>query len=82
MSADAGIEASAERWPVIIRSGTAEGKKLHFILHYSESDGEINCPYREAAELFTGRVYRKGEKIALTDWDVKILEECEEERVR
>lgn len=45
-------------------------------------DGENNCPYREAAELFTGRVYRKGEKIALTDWDVKILEECEEERVR
>ncbi len=81
-AADAGIEASAERWPVIIISGTAEGKKLHFILHYSESDGENNCPYREAAELFTGRVYRKGEKIALTDWDVKILEECEEERVR
>lgn len=74
-ASDAGIEVPAYRWPVIIRSGTAEGRKLHYILHYSEEWGEIDCPYGEAEELFSGRIYRRGEKISLRDWDVKILEE-------
>lgn len=73
---DAGIEVPAERWPVIIKSGTVSGKKLHYILHYSEMCREIGCPYRKVTELLSGKVYEKGEKIPLKDWDVKILEEC------
>lgn len=74
--ADAGIEVPAERWPVIIKSGTVSGKKLHYILHYSEMCREIDCPYGKVTELLSGKVYEKGEKIPLKDWDVKILEEC------
>lgn len=74
---DAKVEAVKERWPVIIRNGTVNGKKLHYILHYSENSTEINCPYEEAEELLTGKIYKKGEKIALKDWDVKILKEHE-----
>lgn len=74
---DAGIELSTEKWPVVLRSGMAEGRKLHYILHYSEECREVDCPYREARDLLTGKMYRSGEKIALSDWDVKILEECE-----
>lgn len=73
---DAGIEVPAERWPVIIKSGTVSGKKLHYILHYSEMCREIDCPYGKVTELLSGKVYEKGEKIPLKDWDVKILEEC------
>ncbi len=76
-SADAGMEAPVERWPVVIKNGTAGRKKLHYILHYSAACREIVCPYQEAADILTGRVYRKGEKIALADWDVVILEERE-----
>lgn len=73
---DAGVKVPAQRWPVIIRSGTASGKKLHYILHYSEICREIDCPYGKVTELLSGKVYEKGEKIPLKDWDVKILEEC------
>ncbi len=74
-AADACIEAPAQRWPVIVKSGTADGRKLHYILHYSEECREMECPYEKAAELFSGKIYQKGEKIPLRDWDVKILEE-------
>lgn len=73
---DAGIEVPAERWPVIIKSGTVSGKKLHYILHYSEMCREIGCPYGKVTELLSGKIYEKGERIPLKDWDVKILEEC------
>lgn len=74
---DAGIKVPAERWPVIVRSGVAGGKKLHYVLHYSEKCREMDCPYERALELFSGKIYQMGEKIPLSDWDVKILEECE-----
>ncbi len=77
---DAGIKIPAQRWPVIIKSGTSDGKKLHYILHYSEEDREIDCPYKKATDLISGKSYRSGEKILLKDWDVKILEENQENR--
>lgn len=74
-AADAGIEIPAQRWPVIIRSGIADGKKLHYILHYSEDCREIDCPCERATEILSGENFRKGDRIPLKDWDVKILEE-------
>ena len=63
-------------WPVIIRSGmNQEGKKLHYLLHYSEKDRTVLCPYRSVQDILTGEIYRKGDSITLKDWDVKILEE-------
>lgn len=63
-------------WPVIIRSGVnEEGETLHYILHYSEEEREIICPYEAVRELRSGEYYRRGDVICLRDWDVKILME-------
>ena len=78
-AADAGVEVPEERWPVIIKNGTVNDRKLHYFLHYSETYRETVCPYEKATELFSGKIYQKGENIPLKDWDVKILEEKERE---
>lgn len=76
-AADAGIitEAMDFEWPVIVRSGIGrEGSRIHYILHYSEEERDIVCPY-EAVELLSGEMYHIGDVLHLEDWDVKILEE-------
>ena len=73
----AGIFCPELAWPVTVRSGVnREGKQIHYLLHYSEEEQEILCPYDKAVDLLTGKSYRKGEPICLSDWDVKILEEA------
>lgn len=78
---DAGIESPEMKllWPVIIRSSEKEdGQKksrLHYVLHYSEDERIIECPYEKAENILDGKVYKKGEQILLKDWDVKLLEE-------
>ncbi|MBR1912930.1 MAG: beta-galactosidase [Treponema sp.] len=63
-------------WPIIVRSGTnEEGKKLHFILHYSQDQKNISCPYAAVYDALTGEKYTMGDSIILHDWDVKILAE-------
>lgn len=80
-AADAKISVPGEQWPVVIRSGSAmEGKKLHFVLHYSEEERDILCPYESVKDILTGACYQKGDRIALGDWDVKILEEKPDSR--
>lgn len=70
----AGISRKRERSPIIIRDGiNAQGKTLHFVLHYEEETWQMRCPYEDVVELFSGRHYGKGEEIILEDWDVKIL---------
>lgn len=70
----AGISRKRERSPIIIRDGiNAQGKTLHFVLHYEEETRRMRCPYEDVVELFSGRHYGKGEEIILEDWDVKIL---------
>lgn len=77
MAADnAAVKVSFYTWPVIVRSGmNQKGEKLHFILHYSEEEKVIRCPYNTAEELMTGKKYKRGDCINLKDWDVKILKE-------
>lgn len=73
----AGISCPELAWPVTVRSGVnREGKQIHYLLHYSEEEQEILCPYDKVVDLLTGKAYRKGEPICLSDWDVKILEEA------
>ncbi|MCR5761990.1 MAG: beta-galactosidase [Treponema sp.] len=63
-------------WPVIIRSGTSgDGKKIHYMLHYSPEQHELDCPYDSVKDLLTGKEYTRGTRISLHDWDVKILME-------
>lgn len=73
---DAGIGGPEREfsWPVIVRSSvSAYGEKIHYILHYSEEEKKIVCPYEAVKELLSGKEYHKGEIILLKDWDVKIL---------
>ncbi|WP_370830346.1 beta-galactosidase [Clostridium sp.] len=63
-------------WPVIIRSGeNSKGNKLHYVLHYSEENNILKCPYDNVKDILTGKCYKKDDIISLHDWDVKILEE-------
>lgn len=63
-------------WPVIFRSGeNQEGKTLHYILHYSEEERTLPCPFNYVRDLSGDKVYKKGDLIWLGEWDVKILKE-------
>lgn len=63
-------------WPIIIKNGyNIEGKKLHYILHYSQENNLLKCPYEHVKDILTGKIYKKDEEISLHDWDVLILEE-------
>lgn len=73
---EAGIPLQDWSWPVILRSGeTKEGRKLHFILHYSEEERDILCPFEEAENILSGKIYRNQDVIHLKDWDVLVLKE-------
>ena len=77
-AADAGIALPAFEWPVTMRSaGTEDGRKLHFILHYSQEERDIPCPYEHGTDLLTGKSYDRQDLIHLRDWDVVVLEERE-----
>lgn len=74
--ASAGLEVPDVVAPVIIRSGVnGEGKQIHYVFNYQGKSSEFGCPYGTAQELLTGMMYKQGDRIALKDWDVKILEE-------
>lgn len=73
---DAGLQVPAFSWPVTVRDcRTREGRKLHFIFHYSEDTRQVPCPYDRVRDILTGETCRAGEMLSLGDWDVKILEE-------
>ncbi len=75
-AADAEISLPAFEWPVTLRSGeTEEGRRLHFILHYSQEERRILCPCDHGTDILTGKSYDRQEPIDLKDWDVVILEE-------
>ncbi len=76
-AADAGLAESLPKaaWPVIVRSGTAAGgAELHYLLHYRADPAEWECPYARATDLLTGESFRKGERIPLGAWGVRILQ--------
>lgn len=64
------------KFPVIVRSGINEkGEVLHYVFNYSQEETEIVCPYPLVRDVLGGDVYRKGDRVYLKDWDVKILRE-------
>lgn len=74
---DAGIDRQTQCWPIIIRNGISrEGKRLHFILNYSDQNiaVPVDCDGRE---LLSDQCYKKNEKVFLTDWGVAVVEENE-----
>jgi beta-galactosidase len=64
-------------WPITVRNGiNAKGKRVHYILHYSETTETMKCPYVQVRDILTGKTYKKDDSIQLDDWDVLVLEEC------
>ncbi|HEX3022183.1 MAG TPA: beta-galactosidase [Lachnospiraceae bacterium] len=64
-------------WPITVRNGiNAKGKKVHYILHYSETMETMKCPYEQVRDILSGKTYKKNDSIQLNDWDVLVLEEC------
>lgn len=73
---DAGLEKPEYQFPVILKSGkNVKGETIHYLLHYSQSRRDIVCPYEQVQELLSGRIYQKGDRISLSDWDAMVL--CE-----
>ena len=65
-------------WPVIVRSGINDKhEKIHYILHYSEDEKEIPCPFEMVEDILTGQCYKKEQSLPLKDWGVMILREKE-----
>ena len=61
-------------FPVIIRESlTQQGAPIRFVMNYSSDEGELICPYPRVKDILTGRSWRQGEKIMLTDWDILVL---------
>ncbi len=64
-------------WPVIIRSGRNEaGKRLHYIMNYSDEEKRVVCPFEKAVNLLDRKQYQKEETIAIKEWDLILLEEA------
>lgn len=76
--ADAGIKEASVEFPFIIRSGiNEENEQVHYVFHYADTEESFRCPYGKVVDLLSKKVYRRGEMIPMTDWDVKILIEEE-----
>lgn len=74
-AADAGVEAAPYEWPVIVRRGTNSlGRKVVYVLNYSEEPVSVGNTFGGCTDLLTGKRYGSGEEIALSDWGVAVLE--------
>ena len=68
--------AEGSSWPVIIREGRNRlGRRVAYVLNYSEEDTVAACPFPKCRDLITGTEYRKEERVTLKDWGVLVLEE-------
>lgn len=77
-AADAGIREPGmeNRWPVILRQGINRyGRRICYVLNYSEEERTIRCPWDKVTDLLTGEVFSMGDEISLGDWNLRILEE-------
>ena len=64
------------RWPVILRQGINRyGRRICYVLNYSEDERTIRCPWDKVTDLLTGEVFSMGDEISLGDWNLRILEE-------
>ena len=78
---DAGIKETGmeNQWPVILRRGVNQyGKKICYVLNYSEEERSIRCIGDKVTDLLTGEVFSREDEISLGDWNLRILEEEKE----
>lgn len=75
---DAGIwgRTMEYQWPIIVRQGKNQyGRRLYYVLNYSEEEQNIRCIWEEVKDLLTGKTFREGEEAVIGDWDLMIFEE-------
>jgi len=64
------------QWPIIVRQGKNQyGRRLYYVLNYSEEEQNIRCIWEEVKDLLTGKTFREGEEAVIGDWDLMIFEE-------
>ena len=69
-------ESMAYEWPVIVRQGKNQyGKKLHYVLNYSEREMKIRCVWKKVKDLLTNEIFEEGDAVGITDWNLRIFEE-------
>lgn len=69
--------AGSDGFPVIVRKGTnAQGKRIDYLLNYSDQEQNAKCPQKACCELLSGKTYQENAQITLPKWGVAILEEA------
>ena len=75
---NAGLWSSQQslKFPAIVRSGTLHnGHEVHYLLNYSPNPLKVDCPFRNAHDLLSGKLCLHNDTINLPAWGVAILEE-------
>lgn len=72
---NAGISVmERHRFPLIIRKGINDfGKSVYFCFNYSGKEQEVWNEYVDGAELLSGKTVKKGDKMRIPAWGVKII---------
>jgi beta-galactosidase len=71
------------RWPLITKSGiNDENKLIHYYYNYSSESGEFSYPYQEGKELISGEKVSQGQMLQIAPWDVLIIEETANRKIR
>lgn len=69
-----GLSLGAERWPLVVKEGENDfGRRLRYLLNYSDKDGTAAAP-ADCVELLSGQRYIGGSRVSLPAWGVAILE--------
>ncbi len=74
----AGISRPDQKLPASVRvkNGTGNaGNPMHFYLNYSGSDQTFMYPHNGGVEILTGKVVGQFSNVALSPWDLAIIEE-------
>ena len=73
---DAGVFYETENsFPVILRKGKNDfGKTVGFYLNYSAREQSAVYELPDGRELLTGKEVKKGERISLAPWNLRIIE--------
>lgn len=71
---DAGVKIPAYQFPIIIKEGYADNKKLCFVMNFSKESNEYTV-CGSCVDIRTEKQYNSGDRIELSPWGAVILSE-------
>jgi beta-galactosidase len=72
----AGIDAPAEKFPVIVRGGTLQGgNRVRYVMNYSAQPRTMTYRHGAGTDLLSGQSVKRGQPLRLKPWGVAIVEE-------